>query len=72
MQFLAVVLICAAAVAGPDCTRDTALDVYVEPVKSPPEGSMVGQPKAARIIGASEQDGRWPKIACERSRRAAR
>jgi hypothetical protein len=67
--FIAVVLICAKGVAVDACTRDTALDVYVEPVRHETECVKVGQPKAARILGVSEQDGRWTRINCERLKR---
>jgi hypothetical protein len=67
--FLAIVLICARAVSPDACTRDTALDVYVEPVGHETECLLVGQPKAASIIGASEADGRYPRIDCRRIKR---
>ena len=63
--FLAVVLVCAAAVAGPDCSRDTALDVAVQPVASLTACPHVGQYVAASAFGAPSE-GRYFKIGCER------
>lgn len=61
--FLAVVLVCAATVAGPDCSRDTALDMVVQPVAHETECALAGQVLATHL---SLQAGEWHKIACER------
>lgn len=63
--FLAVVLVCAATVAGPDCTRDNALDVAIRPVASVPACALAGQILAAEVFGPAG-DGRYFKIGCQR------
>lgn len=63
-SLLAVVLVCALSVEPADCTRETALDVIVQPVGMPTECMKVGPAIAAEAFGAL--DGRYVKTACER------
>lgn len=60
---LAVVMVCAATVAAPDCTRDNALDIVVQPVALPTTCAMVGEVMATRMPLAP---GQYHKVACER------
>ena len=62
---LAVVLVCAVSVAPADCTRQSALDVIVQPVSLPTECMRVGPMLAASVFG-DHLDGRYAKTACER------
>ncbi len=64
---LAVILVCAAATAGPDCDRNTALDVAVQPVASVAACPLAGQVLAAQAFGAPGE-GRYFKVGCERRR----
>ena len=59
---LAVILVCAAATAQPDCTRDTAVDVVTAPTPSLFACMMAGQASVARdrLLG----DGRYVKVVC--------
>ena len=61
---LAVVMVCALSVAPADCSRETALDVIVQPVGLPTECMRVGPILAASTFEAL--DGRYVKTACER------
>ena len=61
---LAVVLVCALSVEPADCTRETALDVIVQPVSLPTECMQVGPALAASTFDALDR--RYVKIACER------
>jgi hypothetical protein len=47
-DFLTVALVCAGALAAPDCSRDTALDVAVAPAPTPIACLMQGETLAAR------------------------
>lgn len=60
---LAVVLVCAATVAAPDCTRDNALDMLVQPVAMPTACLMTGEAMATHLTLAP---GQYHKVACER------
>lgn len=62
--FLAVVLVCASAIAGSDCDRSTASTVVVQPVASEIACLKVGESVAAESLGAPEP-GTYHKIACE-------
>ncbi|WP_066922922.1 hypothetical protein [Methylobacterium sp. CCH5-D2] len=64
-QALAVILVCAASIAGPDCDRTNALDVMTQPVATVAECAHVGQTLAAETFG-HPGEGRYLKIACER------
>ena len=63
MQFLAVVLVCAATVSGPDCSRDTALDVLLEPVQVETECLKRSQQLATYV---SLEAGQYHKLICQR------
>ncbi|WP_375455734.1 hypothetical protein [uncultured Methylobacterium sp.] len=63
--FLAVVLVCAVAVPGPECSRDTALDIAIQPVASVAACGLSGQVLAAQAFGPAG-DGRYFKIGCQR------
>jgi hypothetical protein len=58
----ALILVCAATTAQPDCTRETALDVATIKVPSVIACMMVGQTTVAReeMYG----DGRYTKVVC--------
>lgn len=60
---LAVVLVCAATVAAPDCSRDNALDILVQPVALPTACQHVGEVMATHLTLAP---GQYHKVACER------
>ena len=64
-EILAVALVCAANLLAQDCSRDTALDVIVSPVRTPMECMMHAQASAA-AAGFPGGEGRYLKIACER------
>ena len=64
-EILAVALVCAAHLLAQDCSRDTALDVIVSPVRTPMECMMHAQASAA-AAGFPGGEGRYLKIACER------
>ena len=64
-EILAVALVCAASLLAKDCSRDTALDVIVSPVRTPMECMMHAQATAA-AAGFPGGEGRYLKIACER------
>ena len=64
-QIIVVALICAASVQGPDCSRDTALDVIVAPARTPMECLMHGQ-AAAASTGLAAGESRYLKVTCER------
>ncbi|MGU3540000.1 hypothetical protein [Methylobacterium sp. A54F] len=61
-QILAVILVCAATTAQPDCTRETAIDVLTAPVPSLFACMMTSQVSVARdeLLG----DGRYTKVRC--------
>jgi hypothetical protein len=61
--FRAVVLVCPAGVAGPDCSRDNALDMAVQPVAMVTACAQVGAVLATHL---SLAPGETHKIACER------
>ncbi|TXM65740.1 hypothetical protein [Methylobacterium sp. WL120] len=67
--FLAVVLVCAASVSGPDCGRDNALDVAIQPVASVAVCGLAGQVLAAQAFGAPGP-GRYVRVGCERRKPA--
>lgn len=69
-ELLAVALVCAATIAAPDCTRDTALDVIVSPANSAVDCLMHAQASAASA-GLPGGEGRYLKISCERRDRLA-
>ena len=58
----AVILVCAASTAQPDCSRDTALDVITVKTPSVFACLMTGQTSGARerLLG----DGRYTKVIC--------
>lgn len=64
-EILAVALVCAASLLAKDCSRDTALDVIVSPVRTPMECMLHAQASAA-AAGFPGGEGRYLKIACER------
>ncbi|TXN38985.1 hypothetical protein FV232_00910 [Methylobacterium sp. WL30] len=64
-SFLAVALVCPANLAGPDCSRDTALDMAVQPVALVTECAQVGVLLATHL---ALQPGESHKILCERRR----
>lgn len=61
--FRAVVLVCPAGVPGPDCSRDNALDMAVQPVPLVTACAQVGVVLATHL---SLAPGETHKIACER------
>ena len=58
----ALILVCAASTAQPDCQRDTALDVITVKTPSVLTCMMAGQATVARdrLLG----DGRYAKVVC--------
>jgi len=58
----ALILVCAASIAQPDCQRDTALDVITVKTPSVFACMMAGQTSVARdrLLG----DGRYTKVVC--------
>lgn len=70
-EILAVALVCAAGVAGPDCGRGNALDVVVAPVRSQIECLMTGQVLATGLNVGENGDGSYVKVSCERRRMAS-
>jgi len=58
----ALILVCAASTAQPDCQRDTALDVITVKTPSVFACLMTGQTSVAReqLLG----DGRYTKVVC--------
>ncbi|GEP05637.1 hypothetical protein [Methylobacterium oxalidis] len=64
-ELLSVALVCAGTLLARDCSRATALDVIVAPVRTPVECVMHGQTTAA-AAGLPGGDGRYLKITCER------
>ena len=69
-EILAVTLICGAGIAGPDCTRDNALDVVTSPVRSAHECLMAGQVAASGLHLGEGEERSYVKVACERRRTA--
>ncbi|ACA19331.1 conserved hypothetical protein [Methylobacterium sp. 4-46] len=69
-DFLTVALICAKTLAGPDCSRDTALDVVIAPAPSPVACMMQGETLAARS-NLVDRDTNYLKVSCERRRTAS-
>ncbi|SFU66904.1 hypothetical protein SAMN02799631_01707 [Methylobacterium sp. 174MFSha1.1] len=69
-DFLTVALVCASALAAPDCSRETALDVAVAPAPTPITCLMQGETLAAQsgLVRGRET---YLKVACERRRTAA-
>ncbi|MFB0490202.1 hypothetical protein ABIE45_002788 [Methylobacterium sp. OAE515] len=63
--FLAGALACPAGVEGPDCTRETALDVLTQPVALVTECPMIGTLLATHL---SLPAGGTHKTFCERRR----
>jgi hypothetical protein len=63
--FLAIVLVCAASIAGSDCTPLNAADVVTQPVLSAPECMKVGETIAAQSFGPPPA-GFYHKVGCER------
>lgn len=69
---LAIVLLCSAATPSQDCTRETALDVVVQPAPGELACLQVGQQLAAEAFAeALARGGVYPRIDC-RPRRTAR
>lgn len=64
-ELLSVALICAGTLLAKDCSRDTALDIIVSPVRTPMECVMHAQTVAA-AAGLPGGDQRYLKITCER------
>ncbi|KQP54911.1 ribosomal protein S27 [Methylobacterium sp. Leaf399] len=64
-ELLSVALVCAGTLLARDCSRDTALDVIVSPVRTPIECLMQGQTVAAST-GMTGGESRYLKITCER------
>ncbi|SFG30531.1 hypothetical protein [Methylobacterium gossipiicola] len=64
-DLLSVSLVCASLLSAQDCTRTTALDVIVSPVRTPMECLVRGQVVAAST-NLLEGDSRYLKITCER------
>ncbi|MFE1600349.1 hypothetical protein [Methylobacterium sp. ID0610] len=69
-DYLTVALICAKTLAGPDCSRATAMDVVVAPAPSPAACMMQGETLAARS-NLVDRETNYLKVACERRRTAA-
>ncbi|WP_375465737.1 hypothetical protein [uncultured Methylobacterium sp.] len=66
-ELLSVALVCAGTMLAQDCSRETALDVIVAPVRTPMECIMHAQTMAA-AAGLPGGDHRYLKIACEHRR----
>jgi hypothetical protein len=64
-EFLSVALVCAGTLLARDCSRTTALDVIVAPVRTPMQCMMQAQARAASS-GFLEGDSRYLKVTCER------
>ncbi|KAA2237521.1 hypothetical protein [Salinarimonas soli] len=64
-DLLTVALICASTLPGPDCSRETALDVIVMPANSIMECAMGGQARIASLGLATGPDV-YVKIRCDR------
>lgn len=64
-ELLSVALVCAGTLLAKDCSRDTALDIIVAPVRTPMECVMRAQTAAAQA-GLPGGDQRYLKITCER------
>ncbi|MGY2051315.1 hypothetical protein [Methylobacterium sp. JK268] len=69
-DYLTVALICAKTLAGPDCSRDTALDVVVAPAPSAVTCMMQGQTIAAHS-GLVDRETNYLKVSCEHRRTAS-
>ncbi len=68
---LTVALICAATLAPADCTRDTALDVLVQPAPSPVACLLGGEAMVAGgAFGRDRAADSYLKIGCERRKGA--
>lgn len=64
---IVVALVCAASIAQPDCTRETALDVITGPAHSLQECLLQGPVLAASADHGGE-DGSYVKTRCEQRR----
>lgn len=63
LGFRAVALVCLVGVEGPDCLRDNALDIAMQPVAHETECGLVGQVLASHL---TLRPGERHKIGCER------
>jgi hypothetical protein len=72
MIFTPVILVCLAAQAHYECTRQTAQDVFFgEPAKNEMMCGFYGQAAlAGTSIGRSLRQGEWIKVTCERTQEA--
>lgn len=66
-ELLSVALVCAGTMIAQDCSRETALDVFVSPAQSPMECLMHAQVMAAQA-GLPGSSDRYLKVACEHRR----
>lgn len=69
-QFLAVALVCALSIAGPDCTRDNALDVAAQAVPAGTDCNHFAELMAVQAFGPI-QPGTYRKTICTRRRMAS-
>lgn len=69
---LTVALVCAATLAPADCTRETALDVLVQPAASEVACLLGGETMVAGgAFGADRRADTYLKIGCERRKAPA-
>ncbi|KGM34041.1 hypothetical protein [Inquilinus limosus] len=66
--FTTLILVCAAAMPQPACTRDTAVDVVAGPAAPSPLGcGFAGQAMlASTALGPGLGGGRYLKVVCDR------
>lgn len=64
-DLLTVALICASTLPAASCSRETALDVIVQPARTPMECALAGQAMIAGTGLASSPD-TYLKIRCDR------
>lgn len=67
-ELLSVALVCAGTIVAQDCSRETAVDVFVSPAQSPMECLMHAQVMAAQA--GLPGGGHYLKVACEHRRGA--
>jgi hypothetical protein len=60
-----VALVCGSTLTPDQCSRETALDVIVSPVRTPMDCALGGQAMAARTGLVTERSA-YLKISCER------